>query len=125
MNNYNGEEDWKNVEKAFFDSLYLCKSLLGDGAFQQPLNETDRKNWDVKSNPISISLFEAMMWSVSHLSDIERQELLKKKSVYIVKYAEMFNDEFLRKELSNGTNQYKSVNYRFNVMERLVNDVLK
>lgn len=125
MNNYNGEEDWKNVEKAFFDSLYLCKSLLGDGAFQQPLNETDRKNLDVKSNPISISLFEAMMWSVSHLSDIERQELLKKKSVYIVKYAEMFNDEFLRKELSNGTNQYKSVNYRFNVMERLVNDVLK
>ena len=124
MNNYKGEDDWRKAEKAFFDSLLLCKSLLGDDVFRQPLNEIDRKNKDIKSNPISISLFEAMMWSVSHLSDKERQELLKRKSVYVVKYAEMFKDEFLRKELSNGTNQFKSVNYRFNVMESLVKDVL-
>lgn len=125
MNNYTGEEDWRNVEKAFVDSLSLCKSLLGEDAFRQPLNEIDRKNSDAKLNPISISLFEAMMWSVSQLSDQEKEKLLKRKSVYAVKYAEMFNDEFLRKELSNGTNHYKSVNYRFSVMEKLVKDVLK
>ena len=125
MNRYAGEEDWRKVERAFVDSLSLCKSLLGEDAFRQPLSEMDRKNSDVRSNPISIALFEAMMWSVSQLSDKERQKLLKKKTVYAVQYAEMFNDEFLRKELSNGTNQYKSVNYRFTVMEKLVKDVLK
>ena len=125
MNNYTGEEDWKKAEKAFLDSLSLCKSLLGDGAFRQPLSEIDRKNTDIKSNPISISLFEAMMWSVSQLSKKEQQELLNRQSIFVVKYAEMFKDEFLKKELSEGTNQYKSVNYRFTVMEKLVTDVLQ
>ena len=125
MNNYTGEEDWKKAEKAFLDSLSLCRSLLGDGAFRQPLNEIDRKNSDIKSNPISISLFEATMWTVSQLSQKEKQELLNKQSLFVAKYAEMFKDEFLKKELSNGTNQYKSVNYRFTVMEKLVKDVLQ
>ena len=125
MNNYAGEEDWKKAERAFFDSLSLCKSLLGDDAFRQPLNEMDRKNVDIKSNPISISLFEAMMWSVSHLAEDERRNLLSRKTIFANKYAEMFKDEFLKKELSNGTNQYKSVNYRFTVMEKLVKDVLR
>lgn len=125
MNNYEGEEDWRKAENAFFDSLSLCKSLLGDDAFRRPLTEIDRKNTDIKSNPISISLFEAMMWSVAQLSECERQELLKRKNVFVVKYAEMFQDDFLRKELSNGTNQYKSVYFRFSVLENLVKDVLK
>lgn len=125
MNNYDGEEDWRKAENEFFDSLSLCKFLLGDDAFRRPLNEIDRKNVDIKSNPISISLFEAMMWSVSQLSKSEKQELQKRKSVFVVKYAEMFKDDFLMKELSNGTNQYKSVYFRFNVLESLVKDVLK
>lgn len=125
MNNYTGEEDWRKAERVFLDSLSLCKSLLGDGAFRQPLNDMDRKNVDVKSNPISISLFEAMMWSVSQLSQRERQELLSRKSSFVVRYAEMFKDDFLRKELSNGTNQYKSVNYRFTMMGSLVKGILQ
>ena len=125
MNNYRGEDDWDKAEKVFIDSLAVCKSLLGKGAFRQPLNEKDRKNEDVKSNPISISLFEAMMWSVSQLTDSEKQELINKKPIYVAKYAELFKDDFLRKELSNGTNKYKSVNYRFMMMEKIVKDVLQ
>ena len=124
MNSYTGEGDWAKVENAFIDSLSVCKSLLGKETFRQPLNEMDRKNEDVKSNPISISLFEAMMWSVSQLTETEKQELINRKAIYISKYAEMFKDEFLRKELSNGTNKYKSVNYRFTMMEQLVKEVL-
>ena len=125
MNRYQGEEDWKRLEKAFFESLLLCKSLLGKDAFRQPLNDADRKNTDIKSNPISISLFEAMMWSVSGLTKDEIQKLLNRKQQYVLKYENMFKDEFLRKELSNGTNQYKSVSYRFTMMEDLVNDIIK
>lgn len=125
MNNYSGEDDWRVAEKVFFDSLLLCKSLLGNGAFRQPLNEMDRKNEDIKSNPISISLFEATMWSVSQLTEGEKHRLMSRKSLYQAKYAEMFKDDFLRKELSNGTNQYKSVNYRFTMLDKLVKGVLK
>ncbi len=125
MNNYDGDADWLEAERVFKDSLSLCKSLLGKGAFRQPLNKMDSKNKIIKSNPISISLFEAMMWSVAHLSENEKRELICKKSSYEIKYAEMFKDESLRKELSNGTNHHKSVNYRFTVMEKLVKDVLK
>lgn len=125
MNRYQGEEDWKKAETVFFESLSICRSLLGKDAFRQPLNETDRKNTDIKSNPISISLFESMMWSVSGLTEEEKQKLLNRKLRYVSGYAGMFKDEFLRKELSDGTNQYKSVNYRFTMMEQLVKNVLK
>ncbi len=125
MNNYDGEADWQEADHVFKVSLSLCKSLLGNCAFRQPLSEMDSRNKDIKSNPISISLFEAMMWSVSHLSERERQELIERKSDYVIRYAQMFQDDFLRKELSNGTNNYKSVNYRFSLFEKLVKDVLK
>ena len=125
MNRNPGEEDWMKAEAVFLDSLAICKSLLGKDAFRQPLNETDRKNTDIKSNPISIALFESMMWSVSGLTEEEKQKLLDRKQRYVSEYAAMFKDEFLRKELSDGTNQYKSVNSRFTMMEQLVKDVLK
>lgn len=125
MNNYTGEEDWEKANNIFIESLSICKSLLGNNVFRQPLNEMNRGNEDIKSNPISISLFESMMWSVSQLSKDEKVELLNRRSVYIVRYAEMFKDESLRKKLSNGTNQYKSVNYRFTSMKKLIEDVLQ
>jgi hypothetical protein len=59
------------------------------------------------------------------LTDSEKQELINKKPIYVAKYAELFKDDFLRKELSNGTNKYKSVNYRFMMMEKIVKDVLQ
>lgn len=125
MNNYDGETDWQKAESVFTASLSLCKKLLGNGAFRQPLSDIDSWNNDIRLNPISISLFEAMMWSVSSLTESERQELLDKKTLYESKYVEMFKDESLRKELSNGTNHFKSVNYRFSAMENLVKDILK
>ena len=124
MNEFTSEEEWENVENAFLNSLSLCKSLLGADTFRQPLTDAERRNANIKSNPISLSLFEAMMWSVSQLSESERLELLNRKSVYVEKYAEMFEDEALRKNLSNGTNSSRSVNYRFMAMEKLVLDVL-
>ena len=115
----------QKLKDVFFGSLSVCKYLLGETAFRQPLNEEDKKNKDIKSNPISISLFEAMMCSVSGLSEKEKERLLLKKQLYNNLYKKMFEDEFLRRELSNGTNQYKSVHYRFSKMEELVKSVIK
>lgn len=109
----------------FLDTLNLCHSLLGNDAFRQPLRKDEQKNKDIKTNPISISLFEAMMYSIANLDKDQQQKLLSCRTSYKVQYAKMFDDEFLRKELSNGTNQYKSVNYRFSKMEELVKNVLK
>ena len=117
-------DEWRNVEKAFYDSLSLCTSLLGTYAFRQPPTKADNGNEDIKFNPISLSLFESMMWSVSQLSESERSRLLERKKVYVAKYTEMFEDEALRKYLSNGTNNSQSVVYRFMAMQKLVSDVL-
>ena len=124
MNRFTSDEEWRNMENAFYESLSMCKFLLGADAFRQPLTESDRRNVDIKSNPISLSLFEAMMWSVSQLSEGERYKLLERKTVFVAKYTEMFEDEALRKNLSNGTNSSKSVIYRFMAMQKLVSDVL-
>ena len=123
MNRFTSDEEWRNVEKAFYDSLSLCTSLLGADAFRQPPTKDDNGKV-IKFNPISLSLFESMMWSVSQLSESERSRLLERKKVYVAKYTEMFEDEALRKYLSNGTNNSQSVVYRFMAMQKLVSDVL-
>lgn len=113
------------LSNIFYNALSICYSLLGANVFRQPLSANDRRIKEVKSNPISISLFEAMMYSVAVLSADQQQVLLARKNKYCELYQEIFKDEFLRKELSNGTNRYKSVYYRFSKMEELVKSVLK
>ena len=113
------------LSDVFYNSLSLCYDLLGADVFRQPLSVNDRRIKEVKSNPISISLFEAMMYSVASISIDQQQKLLSRKDRYNVLYKDIFKDEFLQKELSNGTNRYKSVYYRFSKMEELVKSVLK
>lgn len=123
--NKSTEEQLNVVQDVFYESLSTCNLLLDENTFRQPLNIKDRKNVDVKANPISISLFESMMYSVATLTKEQRKMLLQRKILYKELYEEMFSDEFLQKELSNGTNQSKSVLYRFSKMEELIKMVLK
>ena len=123
------EKDYSDSEKqslksAFFKSLSVCHQLLGDDAFRQPLTEEDKKNEDVKKNPVSLALFEATMCSIAKLSDEEIQRLLLQVALYRDNYADLFKDEFFKKKLMNGTNQYKSVAYRFVMLDDLVNKTL-
>lgn len=125
INDDYSEDKKVHLQQVFFKSLEICKTLLGDDAFRQPLGKDDKKNKDIKSNPISISLFEAMMCSVSNLDENERARLIERKAKYREKYEELFEDEFLKKQLSNGTNQDKSVMYRFGKMHDLVTEIIK
>ena len=123
------EKDYSDSEKqslksAFFKSLSVCHQFLGDDAFRQPLTEEDKKNEDVKKNPVSLALFEATMCSIAKLSDEEIQRLLLQVALYRDNYADLFKDEFFKKKLMNGTNQYKSVAYRFVMLDDLVNKTL-
>lgn len=125
INKDDDEDKMMVLSNVFYNSLSLCYSLLGTDVFRQPLSTKDKKLSIVRSNPISISLFEAMMYSVSVLSVDQQQKLLYRKDRYCRLYYDIFKDEFLQKELSNGTNKYKSVYYRFSKMEELVKSVLK
>ena len=120
INSENDENKVDGLREVFYSSLAICYSLLGNDAFRQPLSNNDKKN-----NPVSITLFESMMYSIAKLNSSQRQRVLLRKACYVTKYKEMFQDEFLRKELSRSTNSYKSVNYRFSKMEELVEVVLK
>lgn len=119
------DEKMTVLTNVFYKSLSLCSTLLGDDVFKQPLSAKEKKLKIVKSNPISISLFEAMMYSLAFLTTDQQRLLLSRKDKYCRLYHDMFKDEFLQKELSNGTNRFKSVYYRFSKMEELVKSVLK
>lgn len=125
MNQKCGDNAFEQLKKVFFESLSVCHALLGNDVFRQPLTDEERKNKDVKANPVSISLFEAMMCSIARISDVQRKSLLERRNKYSLLYREMFKDEFLRKELSKNTNRYKSIYYRFSKMDELVMSVLK
>lgn len=123
------EKEYSDSEKqslisVFFKSLSVCHQLLGDDAFRQPLTEEDKKNEDVKKNPVSLALFEATMCSIAKLSEEEIQQLLLQATLYRDNYAALFKDEFFKKKLMNGTNQYKSVAYRFVMLDDLVKKTL-
>lgn len=125
INDQYSEEKKNYLQQLFFNSLVVCKSLLGDEAFRQPLGKDEKRNKDIRQNPISISLFESMMCSIARLSETDQKRLIEKKTIYRNLYEKMFDDEFLKKELSNGTNQSKSVLYRFSKMDELVYNILK
>ena len=125
INHENDERKVDGLREVFYSSLAICQSLLGNDAFRQPLSDDDKKNKDIKKNPISLTLFESMMYSMAKLNINQRERLLSRKLSYVARYKEMFLDEFLRKELSRSTSNFKSVNYRFSKMEELVKTVLK
>lgn len=125
MNQNRNDKVFEQLKTVFFESLSLCHSLLGDDAFRQPFSDKDRKKKDKKANPVSISLFEAMMCSVARLSDSEKEKLLERRIDYLKQYQDMFRNEYFRNEISKSTLNSKSVYYRFSKMEELVSTVLK
>ena len=104
------------IEKAFEKSLLLCHELLGENAFRKPSERHGRKN------SISISLFEATLYSISKLTSNECDMLLMRKDLFRSKYANMFNDIEVEKHLSNGTNKFQSVQTRFVIIETTIKD---
>lgn len=110
-----------NIQNDFYRSLDVCIQLLGQDAFRSPNKAQDNKK---RSNPISIALFEAMMCSVSHLTDEEVRLLLDRTPKYRELYFDLFKDKDLEKLLSQGTGKRKSVIYRFEQMEQIVKTTL-
>ena len=125
MNKQYTDADYETVREVFNRSLFVCKSLLGSGTFRKPLTEAEKKNKVIGSNPISISLFEAMMCSVAKLSKKDITTLLSRKYKYQELYEKKMKDSDLVKHLSSGTNKYKSVVARFSGMEDVVCETLR
>ena len=123
LNNLNAIHDqylFTELRETFFRSLRICCSLLDEDVFRSPIMIDSRK----KSNPMSITLFETMMYSVSHLDMRQEYILLNCKNKYRDLYFELFKDSKLQKMLAQGTGQPNSVHYRFEKMEELVNITL-
>ena len=118
LNDSDGEQ-FGELRDAFFRSLHICCSLLGRNVFRSPIVPENRK-----TNPMSITLFETMMYSVSYLNLADAQRLQNRKEMYVEQYAEMFKDPQLQKLLAQGTGKPNSVYYRFKMMEQLVKNVL-
>ncbi len=123
LNNLNTTSEqylFTELRETFFRSLRICCSLLDEDVFRSPIVWDNKK----KSNPMSITLFETMMCSVSHLDMNQAQNLLNQKNLYRDMYYTLFQDHKLQKMLAQGTGQPNSVHYRFEKMDQLVKNVM-
>lgn len=124
MNEHYQDEDYTALQSKFTQSLDVCSKLLGSDVFRKPLSPQDRKNDNIKKNPLSISLFESTMCAVSKLNKAQIDLLLSKKALFVQLYTEMFDDPDFAKYISNGTNKYKAVCYRFSSLAKIVDKTL-
>lgn len=115
-------DKFNELRTVFYNSLNICKELLGDYCFRLPVDISGREYSDIKKKKISISLFEATMFAVSKLDARQKIVIINNKDAFRKAYIDLFkHDEELRRLLINGTNQPHSVNVRFSRMEKLIN----
>lgn len=124
MNEHYQPKDYTGLQNIFTQSLNICSELLGTDVFRKPLTALEKKNVNIKKNPLSISLFEATMCAVSRLSPMQIDTLLSKKALFVKLYTKMFDDAVFAKYISNGTNKYKAVSCRFTSLEKIVDKTL-
>lgn len=118
------KERIEEAEQAFREALSLCHDLLEEDTFRQPLTEKERRNSDIKSNPLSIALFEATMCAAARLTAVQRATLMQRKTLFRKNYSAAFTDQTLIRSLSSGTNKYKSVQTRFLMLENVARQTL-
>ena len=113
------ESDIRQIQSDFYSSLSLGAELLGDDCFRQPGSIHNDKA--ATEYIVSISLFEASACGLACLSAAERSRLLSNRVAFRKAYRQLFEDKNFRDELSNGTNQKKSVITRFSMLESIIN----
>lgn len=111
----NGQEEY--LKSLFTSTIRFSIELMGDAAFRKPSKG--------KKNNISLALFECTMVSLSELTDDERQQLLLRKSQFLDNYVALFNDEKMKKSLSDGVGQSVTVNYRIEAIRNVIKNTLK
>lgn len=104
----------------FNEAMILANAIFGDDAFRKRFNEKDKRK------PINKALFEVLSVNFANLTDIQRNDLLKKKTVFKRKLKDLHNavdGKFIR-SISQGTAQKDLVRERFTTVEKIINETL-
>lgn len=82
------EKDCASLLDRFKRVMNFCEELFGANAFRKLSKETG------KYGPINKSLFECVSVCAAHLSDDDKQKLLKNKDMVFSEYEELFKGRF-------------------------------
>ena len=114
------ENEILNLKYNFKEAMNLSNAIFGNDAFRKRYNKEDKRK------PINKALFEVLSVNFANLDDIERINLLKKKTIFIRKLKELHNasdGKFVR-SISQGTAQKDLVRERFMSIEKIINEAL-
>ena len=104
----------------FNEAMNLANAIFGNDAFRKRFNEKDKRK------PINKALFEVLSVNFANLNDIQRNDLLKKKTIFKRKLKDLHNasdGKFIR-SISQGTAQKDLVKERFTAIEKIINETL-
>ncbi len=118
INRMNAEQ-LDNIENKFRYSMILADSIFEEHAFRKNINNPTKKQ---PKQPLNKSLFEA--WSVifSKLTNQQAELLRQRKKILINTFANYIDkDKEFVKSISQAANK---VDYRFNTIEEIIQEVL-
>lgn len=105
-----------NIEEKFKKAMLAAYDIFGDNAFRKISSKNNRRF------PVNKSLFEAWSFHFSQLSDENIQKLIKSKQKLIDKFIEYTEND--REFLASISQAAKKVEYRFEIIGQIIEEVL-
>lgn len=107
------------AQRRFFTALRECEAIFGNDAFRK------RYSLDSSRSPVNKALFEAWMVAVDDCNDEQRKVLATRSDLVKEKFSQaLLEDPRFNSAVSVNTNDPNSVKKRFQVIRKLINEVL-
>lgn len=111
------KERREEIASAFEKSMETSYTIFGEYAFR-------KINRNGKYSKISKSLFDSLSVCVAWRTDSERSKLIQRKEQVKQALSDLLHNDEFGKRLSNGTGKVTNVQYRFDQMKQMLNNVL-
>ncbi len=102
------------LKREFKRAMRAATRVFGNQAFRKYYPFSDRRS------PVSKALFEAWAVNLDKLSDAQIEELVRRKEMLMESYARLMDDNEFMNSISYGTGDYRRVNRRFKMIEKII-----
>jgi hypothetical protein len=110
------EEELDSIENNFNKAMIAAREIFGENAFRKISKSNKRKY------PVNKALFEVWSVNLSHLTDDEIKILKNKRQILINKFINYVdNDKEFLSSISQAANK---VEYRFEIVEKIIRELL-
>lgn len=108
----------EDIHRAFVQAMKSAHSIFGNDAFRK------RHKRREKRNPINKALFETISVTLAHMSEAARAQLVANKGEVKSAFIRLFSDRKFEAAISQGTSDIAKVRLRFEVVDRLFEEIV-